>query len=284
MSSQPIILVQAGPSLSKLVKVPVNSAPVDVSSDLFKGSVGVRLDNYRGPHDDQPATPDTAFHDRATFSIVINGTFLEEGLTADEIMWGNEWDKPLRDSLPYGTSAALKFANVVDPTLRHDIYADKPWALSPLLSTVNYLSITKLPSGDKETPFDWEVPEDVTAVAGDSASVGHPDQRKKWLSENMSKVHLGRDVLIKSDFCNGYVDFKTLSLKLPIGLHFSLRNIWDGQPVRFVCRTQEGDKRFFVVTFQIVEEGGADAEAEETHSKHDKEEEVGEDKDLLGID
>ena len=31
----------------------------------------------------------------------------------------------------------------------------------------------------------------------------------------------------------------------------------DGQPVRFVCRTQDGSKSFFFVTFQIVEEGNA---------------------------
>lgn len=42
-----------------------------------------------------------------------------------------------RDNLPYGTSIALKAASFIDPNLTHDLYADKPWAFSPLLATMN---------------------------------------------------------------------------------------------------------------------------------------------------
>lgn len=31
---------------------------------------------------------------------------------------------------------------------------------------------------------------------------------------------------ITTDFCNGFIDFKTLSLKLPIGFSFPLVKYW----------------------------------------------------------
>ncbi|KAL8280942.1 hypothetical protein RQP46_006621 [Phenoliferia psychrophenolica] len=281
MSPQPRLLVLAGSSLSSLSPVAVNSEPHDVSSSLFKGAVSVRLDGYLGKDAVAPSSPTTAFHDGATFSIVIRGRFKEE-IKAAEVLWGNEWDKPIRDSLPYGTTAALKFVGLVDPTLTHDLYADKPWALSPLLSTVNYLSLTHLKPDEPLPPFDDVVPEDISALANDAAElVGHPDKRKKWLADKKGYegVVLGPDVFLASDFCNGYIDFSTLSLKLPGGLHFSLQNIWDGQPVRFVCRTQDGNKSFFFVTFQIVEEGGEEVAKEKVDEVVDSANE-----DTLGVD
>lgn len=52
-------------------------------------------------------------------------------LTEDaEQMFGNYWDQPIRAHLPYGTSIALNFiSTIVDPSLQHDLYADKPVAL-----------------------------------------------------------------------------------------------------------------------------------------------------------
>lgn len=32
-------------------------------------------------------------------------------------------------------AAALRFVNFVDPALEQDIYADKPWALSPMIAS-----------------------------------------------------------------------------------------------------------------------------------------------------
>ena len=39
----------------------------------------------------------------------------------------------------YVFPAALKFVNFVDPSLEQDIYADKPWALSPLVASMSSL-------------------------------------------------------------------------------------------------------------------------------------------------
>ncbi|KAK4700283.1 hypothetical protein P7C70_g5967, partial [Phenoliferia sp. Uapishka_3] len=259
MSTQPRILVKAGSSLASLTEVSVNGSPHDVSSSRFEGSVGVRIEHWLGATSSSPSSPEAPFQDGATFSIVINGRFKEE-IKAHEVLWGNEWDNPIRESLPYGTSAALKFVHFVDPTLTHDIYADKPWALSPLLSTVNFLSLTKIKPDDPLPAFDYQVPEDISTVADAPELKGQPAKRKTWLSDakNKEKIILGPDLLVATDFCNGYIDFKTLSLKIPGGLHFALQHMWDGQPVRFVCRTEDGKRSFFFVTLQIVEEGSGE--------------------------
>lgn len=92
------------------------------------------------------------------------------------------------------------------------------------------------------------------------------------------------------DFCNGYIDFKTLSLKLPVGLSFSLERLWDGQPVTFVLRDKEGTKEYLFVTFEIVRhDGEAPADIDDKSAavqKHDDVEDVAgrEDVDQLGVD
>lgn len=39
-------------------------------------------------------------------------------------------------SSAYGTAAALKFGQLLDPALQHDLYADKPYALVRLPSAL----------------------------------------------------------------------------------------------------------------------------------------------------
>lgn len=113
----------------------------------------------------------------------------------------------------------------IDPTLTQDIYADKPWALvrsaasllespaskpretntsppppqSPLLSTVNYLSVQKMNPEEPLPAFDYVVEEDFTPVANDPTLKDHPDKRKKWLSDpkNHSSVTLGPDTFVR---------------------------------------------------------------------------------------
>jgi hypothetical protein len=76
--------------------------------------------------------------------------------SADNILFGNIFDRPLQ--LPWGTGAVLKFMqyvssdeiygltdlhvhSFVDPTLQHDLMAQsKPWALSPLISTMPHFA------------------------------------------------------------------------------------------------------------------------------------------------
>ncbi|KAI5480435.1 hypothetical protein MNV49_000588 [Pseudohyphozyma bogoriensis] len=299
MPAQPRIVVHAGPSLDSLKAVKVNEEPTDVSSSEFEGAVAVRIQDYLGPEGQEgkpaPSAKVGSFKDGATWSIVIKGRFTGDQ-EADEIMWGNCWSKPIRDSLPYGTSAALKFVHIVDPALEQDVYADKPWALSPLLATMNYVSTTL---ADSKTPLpDWSptVDDDIVPLFSDGSErnrklakeveKGAPAKRKKLFNDatKRKQVTIPAGTIISADFCNGYIDFKTLSLKLPGGLHFALASYWDGQPVTFVARNRSGSKEFFFVTLQIVKGSEKGAKSEDAKLEKDGSTEEGENVDELGVD
>jgi len=92
MSSAPRIVCRAGPSLSQLEPVPVNSSSIHIESSLFEGNVFVRLKDYKGPvGEDGKSQPEQAFSgEKDTWSIAFEGKFKrgkeEDGLEVDEIV------------------------------------------------------------------------------------------------------------------------------------------------------------------------------------------------------
>lgn len=101
-STQPRILCQAGSSLSSLQPVAVNSGEgIKIDSSEFEGSIAVRIRDYLGPKSKEgPRNPEHGFSEAAdTWSVQIQGRFKVDGLTADEVLWGNSWEKPIRDYL-----------------------------------------------------------------------------------------------------------------------------------------------------------------------------------------
>ncbi|KAF9975771.1 hypothetical protein BGZ73_000442 [Actinomortierella ambigua] len=71
--------------------------------------------------------------------IQVSGRFKKEH-RGDDIVWGNEFERPLK--LPPFSSVAVKFGQYIDPGLQVDLYSDKPWAFSPLLTTMNTINVT----------------------------------------------------------------------------------------------------------------------------------------------
>lgn len=124
--SIPRILVQVGTSLDNLSPLIVNSSkPNQIESDFIKGTIKVRLQpHFTGKQDEE------YFNKRSdvTWSIQFTGTFLGGDYDANEIMFGNIWLKPIRDSLPFGTNLGLKFIKVLDPSLSYDLYSNQPHA------------------------------------------------------------------------------------------------------------------------------------------------------------
>jgi hypothetical protein len=95
--------------------------------------------------------------------ITLPGEFLRshnenEKLSADDILFGNIFDRPLK--LPWGSGAAFKFMSYIDPTLNHDLGSQtKPWALSPLISTMPHFAHIRLspPHSNDKKNVDSEV-------------------------------------------------------------------------------------------------------------------------------
>lgn len=68
---------------------------------------------------------------------------------------------------------------------------------SPLLSTVNYLSLTHIKPDEPLPAFSDVVPEDISTIANAPELKDHPDKRKKWLADQKSHegITLGPDVM-----------------------------------------------------------------------------------------
>lgn len=150
----PSLSVSAGPSTDSLQPLAVNhdELPFEIESPKFRGRATVRIKSFTGqdPSGVEHRKDAPYFNDQyrkgITWSIQVQGRFLEAANT-DDIVFGNQFEKPIRDHLPYGTSLALQFVKVVDPNMQHDLYADKPWAFSPYIATMNHFNIQRLPGG-----------------------------------------------------------------------------------------------------------------------------------------
>ncbi|KAI5122636.1 hypothetical protein M0805_008722 [Coniferiporia weirii] len=245
----PRLRVLAGPSPSSMKPICANSNKAHViKSSLFDGRVVVHIKGF--PNADGNVLESDYFEraDRQgiTWSIQVQGRFLQD-YSADDILFGNTFDRPLK--LPWGTSAALKFMNFVDPTLEHDLMSSQPWALSPLIATMPNFTHTPVAAGVSPPPFpsSKSIGDDISHLASlppsprrDAKRPGSPQEGKKRRThfahaENRKAVHFGPGDVITTDFCYGFITFPALALCLPGGLSFDLTKYWDGQPVRFVC-------------------------------------------------
>lgn len=101
-STQPRILVKAGPSSNSLSTLHVNadSHPLTITGKHFEGKFAVRMASYLGPTGAEGVRePESGYFEKReggmTWSIGIEGRFLGES-SADDIVFGNVWEKPIR--------------------------------------------------------------------------------------------------------------------------------------------------------------------------------------------
>ncbi|KAF8273476.1 hypothetical protein EI94DRAFT_1563982 [Lactarius quietus] len=137
----PRLRVVAGPSLDALVPISVNTNESHaITSDAFDGRMLAYIKDFT---DKDGSVLQSEYFDREdrkgiTWSIQVQGRFLRP-ISADDVLFGNTFDRPLK--LPWGSGAALKFMHFIDPSLEHDLTSStKPWALSPLISTMPHLT------------------------------------------------------------------------------------------------------------------------------------------------
>lgn len=58
----------------------------------------------------------------------------KKDVNSKNLVWGNDFDHPIRDQLPPAFPIALKIAKLLDPGIECDAYSDRPWAYGPALS------------------------------------------------------------------------------------------------------------------------------------------------------
>ncbi|UZJ53757.1 hypothetical protein CBS101457_003077 [Exobasidium rhododendri] len=305
----PSLKLSAGPDLDSLSVLYVNdeSKPLDVSTDAFEGRIVVRIKGFTGQLPDnkndkeesnstEVENHDTHYFDQSyakncTWSIGIQGRFKEE-VDVDEVEFGNLFDHSIKDKLPYGTGVALAAVKYIDPNLHHDLYADKPWAFSPLICTMTRINVERLQkdAGSKE---DWPafpqgkdesdyVQEDTSVLlckkdstkevvdkleenghadkgtlsslrSSNDANNAHKTRVKFWGNQRVRQAtQFTHDDIITMDFCQGYIRFDNLHLAIA-GMEFDLvKYATHNQVVNFLCRNKTTEKVYFVVQFQLL--------------------------------
>lgn len=112
--------------------------------------------------------------------MVSKGRFLKPQ-TADDVLFGNVFDKSL--NLPWGSGGALKLMKYIDPTLEHELNSStRPWALSPLISTMPYLALSSADGASvvgADFPPARPIAEDTTRLMpGANGGTNTPDAAK----------------------------------------------------------------------------------------------------------
>ena len=101
-------------------------------------------------------------------------------VTGDDLLLGNDFDRPIRDKLPPGFSTAFRIVKwFIDPGIESDVDADKPYLYGPLLSSINTLEVGEL-RGDGEEheqeDGDGDVAKNGDRVSGKGESKGMADE------------------------------------------------------------------------------------------------------------
>ncbi|KUJ18727.1 DUF1769-domain-containing protein [Mollisia scopiformis] len=268
--------------------VPVNQpTPITITSPHLIASLNVRIAQYRGLPPTSPATsPYFTQHPKDQYSISFAFT-LNEDVNGDDLVFGNDFDHPIRDRLPPGFGTAFKIVKwVVDPGLDGDVYADKPYLYGAAGSSVNALWVggKSDEKGEKEGEDGGE--EKVWEEGGSEEGMevrhekGVPDSeagRKKWFlgEENRKSWTWEQGRCYGVDFFNPYLDFNGISLshsfpcplpsrnpeikkgkntdfalRLP-GFTLPIMKYWDGQGLRYVLKNRKTDEVLLVVLFTL---------------------------------
>lgn len=204
------------------------SKATKIKNDVFDGHVLVRVRDYKGlaPDNSEVKSNDTEYFSNTsdTSSVQFCGKILVDA-TGDDLLFGNDFDSPIKASLPPGTSLGLKALKWIDPSMETDLYADKPWAFSPLIATMNLLNtVDQSPA----SPDFTRVEEDTSNLVKEKINV---KQRRAYFADaTHRKAQSLHGLYLSADFSNPYIDFNSLSIALPyVNLHVDILKYWKGE-------------------------------------------------------
>ena len=225
MADKYILSVTAGPNYEQQNPIPINtSETTHIASPHLTANLQVRIQNYRGLPAGSPSTSPYFSHPPHQHDLYsLSFTFTpKEDINGHDLVFGNDFDHPIRDKLPPGFQQAFNLVKwFVDPGLYGDVYAEEPYLYGPLLSSMNVLRFG--PKDDKEQEKVEEVranAEEGTSLQeggdGDGEEVRHamgvpadaPARKKYFLTEQHLKdftFENGREY--SNDFFNPYLDF-----------------------------------------------------------------------------
>ncbi|RKO88451.1 hypothetical protein BDK51DRAFT_32657 [Blyttiomyces helicus] len=316
--------VRIGPSADCLKTAAVNDEahPHFIDSPFFTGNVCVRVKNFAGhtPDGSKPiATTPYFANKKRLFAIQVSGRFKHE-YSAEDVVFGAEFEHKV--SPPTGAWVAIKFANLIDPALKTDLYAEKPWLFSPMLCSMNIVNVEKAnapvvnahPSDPKAdaateqasvsskesvraiaigpdmsyprdaalevsspahlvtskpspeellTKWTWvgekELEEDTALLLPSNEAAPFPPDGIAERRKHFQKPKARQNMIFKPENVYNFeifapfIDLNTFDLTL--GININLLGYMNNQPIRLMSKSWTKNIPFFVIEFDLVEDG-----------------------------
>ncbi|VVT51966.1 uncharacterized protein SAPINGB_P003272 [Magnusiomyces paraingens] len=152
ISAQVAVRIQDFKEISN--KTAIDSV-LQTSNESFQPPFNLKFDTSTSPYFEHP------LHKSDRLSIQITLCFKESNSQAqcdneqnpiiygDDLVWGNDFDEPIRDYLPYGAGIGLEIMKrVIDPSVDGDIYCDKPYLYGSALTSFNKIQLGKISCSD----------------------------------------------------------------------------------------------------------------------------------------
>jgi len=221
-----ILSITAGPTYQDQRPIPINTPErTPITSPRLSASLAIRIQNYRGLPANSPSTSpyfSHAPHTSDLYSLEFSFTLKNEDINGNDLVFGNDFDHPIRDKLPPGFNQAFNLVKwFVDPGLYGDVYAEEPYLYGPLLSSMNVLRVGAM--DDRMQERVEEVRKDrgegeslVEGGEGDGVEererLGVPGDaagRKKWFltKGRLEEFTFEKGREYENDFFNPYLDF-----------------------------------------------------------------------------
>ena len=263
------LLITAGPSYDTSTHqiVHVNTdTPTHIENEFIRADVKVRIRDFKGLPSTSPSSSpyfDDSLHSKDQYSVAAS--FVpKQDLESKDLIWGNDFDHPVRDRLPPGFNTAFRIVKeFIDPGLECDAYADEPWLYGPALSCWFGFKVGDKLSDGATIPEATEA-EDVLREGGDGSGaeirsqLGVPEnnekRRKHFLSRpNREQLVFEKDRLYSFDFYNPYLDFGNFALKLP-GFSIKVIKYIDDKShtLRYVFKNRENGDVYMCVNFNLL--------------------------------
>lgn len=264
------LLVQAGPSYDESTHkiVTVNDPePLCIDGPHMTVNLHVRVRDYDGLPFKSPrhsAYFDHEMHLRDLYSIAFS--FVpKKDINSKNLVWGNDFDHPIRDQLPPGFHLAYKIAKtLIDPGMNCDAYCDRPWSYGPALSCWYAFRVGERqhPGKNGTSPTCPDQPAIEEGADGDgwdmrqkhSVPENAKKRRRHFLSPaNRDAFHLEKNRVYHADFYTPYFDPNKVVLKLP-GIKIRVLKYVNMKThtLRYVFKDWEKDETYLVILLKLL--------------------------------
>ncbi|CAN6655920.1 hypothetical protein TRVA0_028S01398 [Trichomonascus vanleenenianus] len=244
-SEEPANTIEAAPadSPSKIISekptITFERDPAE-SPSKTKVSIAVRIQDYQG---ENSTSEYFTKYPEQQFSIQLLVTFGED-VNGDDLLWGNDFDKPIRDILPYGFSIGYQIMKrCIDPSIDGDAYADEPFLYGKVLSSMSYVRVEE---------DEWPGLLDSDDIRVEDVPQDPLDRSKYFLIENNRKEFTFKAGNTHAfEFSTKYITLgKQFAIKLP-GYNLNVERYCGSQPLRYTLKNKKSGQVYAMVVFDL---------------------------------